>query len=81
MKPEYGSNAKKQDDTFGVPNPLVEGLASVKPKLGVSHPLEVSERNVSGSFYSSSVFLFILYLFIRQYKMHYQCPLHCEYTS
>lgn len=60
MKPEYGSDAKKQDGTFGVPNPLVEGLASVKPKLGLSHPLEVSERNVSGTLSSSSV-LFLFY--------------------
>ncbi|CAH2062839.1 unnamed protein product, partial [Iphiclides podalirius] len=45
VKPEYGSNVKKQDGTFGVPDPFVEGLGSTKPKLGISHPLEVSERN------------------------------------
>ncbi|CAB3228423.1 unnamed protein product [Arctia plantaginis] len=45
VKPEYGSNIKPQEGPFGVPDPLVAGLGATRSKLGVSHPLEASERN------------------------------------
>lgn len=47
VKPEYGSNIKHQEGPFGVPDPLVASLSATRSKLGVSHPLEASERNVS----------------------------------
>lgn len=47
VKPEHVSNIEPQEGPFGVPNPLVAGLAATKNKLGMSHPLEVSERSVS----------------------------------
>lgn len=47
VKPEYGSNIKPQEGPFGVPDPLVAGLGATRPKLGVAHPLEASEKNVS----------------------------------
>ncbi|CAD0198777.1 unnamed protein product [Chrysodeixis includens] len=45
VKPEHVSNIEPQEGPFGVPNPLVAGLAATKNKLGMSHPLEVSERS------------------------------------
>ncbi|CAG5055930.1 unnamed protein product [Parnassius apollo] len=45
VKPQPASDIKVQDGPFGIPNPFVEGLGTTKPKLGMSHPLEASERN------------------------------------
>lgn len=47
VKPEYESNVKIREGPFGVPDPFVAGIGSARPKLGVAHPLEASERNVS----------------------------------
>lgn len=49
VKPEHVSNIEPQEGPFGVPNPLVAGLTATKSKLGMSHPLEVSERSVSNN--------------------------------
>ncbi|KAF9824250.1 hypothetical protein SFRURICE_019930 [Spodoptera frugiperda] len=46
VKPEHVSNIEPQEGPFGVPNPLVAGMAATKSKLGMSHPIEISERNV-----------------------------------
>ncbi|CAH0669115.1 unnamed protein product [Spodoptera exigua] len=45
VKPEHVSNIQPQEGPFGVPNPLVAGLAATKSKLGMSHPIEISEKN------------------------------------
>lgn len=38
---------KLQEGPFGVPDPFVAGLGVSKPKIGMTHPIELSERNVS----------------------------------
>lgn len=45
VKPEYGANIKPHEGPYEIPDPLVAGLNAIRPKLGVTHPLEVSEKN------------------------------------
>ncbi|XP_030023574.2 proteasome maturation protein [Manduca sexta] len=46
VKPEVGGkNMPIQEGPFGVPNPMVAGIAGTRTKLGFAHPLELSERN------------------------------------
>lgn len=47
VKPENVGDLKIHEGPYGVPEPFMAGLAAAKPKLGASHPLEISERNVS----------------------------------
>ncbi|XP_072941794.1 proteasome maturation protein [Epargyreus clarus] len=45
VKPEHVNNVPMREGPFGVPNPLTDGLTSAKSKLGVVHPLQMSEQN------------------------------------
>ncbi|XP_068627950.1 proteasome maturation protein [Battus philenor] len=45
VKPENAVTNNLQVGPFGVSSPFVSGLGSTKPKLGIAHPLETSERN------------------------------------
>ncbi|GBP03800.1 Proteasome maturation protein [Eumeta japonica] len=45
VKPEYTGDVKIEQGQYGVPEPLVTGLISTKNKLGMAHPLQVSEKN------------------------------------
>lgn len=48
VKPEHVDDGMKiTEGPFGVPDPMVAGLASSRPKIGMTHPLETSERCVS----------------------------------
>lgn len=47
VKPEHVGNIKIREGPFGVPDPFVAGVGAARPKLGMVHPLEASERNVS----------------------------------
>lgn len=49
VKPEHISHGKVKEGPFGVPDPFVAGISATKTKLGMSHPLEASERNVSAN--------------------------------
>lgn len=45
-RPEHAGDLQMHEGSFGVSDPFVTGVGSKKSKLGMSHPLEVSERNV-----------------------------------
>ncbi|XP_028039155.1 proteasome maturation protein [Bombyx mandarina] len=46
VKPEHDDNGVKiQENTFGIPDPMIAGLGATRPKLGFVHPLEASEKN------------------------------------
>ncbi|CAG9792032.1 unnamed protein product [Diatraea saccharalis] len=45
VKPENACSIKPQEGPFGIPDPMIAGIAATKPKIGASHPLEESERN------------------------------------
>ncbi|CAH2092056.1 unnamed protein product [Euphydryas editha] len=45
VKPENAGNVTVQEGPFGIPNPMVAGIGSTKNKLGMSHPLQASEKN------------------------------------
>ncbi|KAF7405077.1 proteasome maturation protein [Vespula maculifrons] len=44
-KPAVADQFNLKDDTYGIPNPMVSGLAGTRQKIGYSHPLEASELN------------------------------------
>lgn len=46
VKPEHANNITVQEGPFGIPSPMVAGLGATKNKLGMSHPLQASEKNV-----------------------------------
>lgn len=47
VKPVHDDNGIKiQENTFGIPDPMIAGLGATRPKLGFVHPLESSEKNV-----------------------------------
>ncbi|CAG4940978.1 unnamed protein product [Colias eurytheme] len=45
VKPDFENNVPLHEGVFGVPNPMVAGIACTKNKLAVAHPLQVSEKN------------------------------------
>ncbi|XP_023952825.2 proteasome maturation protein [Bicyclus anynana] len=45
VKPEHAGNIPIQEGPYGVSSPLVAGFEGAKSKLGMSHPLQASERN------------------------------------
>ncbi|KOB65436.1 Proteasome maturation protein, partial [Operophtera brumata] len=46
VKPEHTNNGiQVHEGQFGVADPFAAGLCASKPKLGVTHPIELSERN------------------------------------
>ncbi|XP_034825334.1 proteasome maturation protein [Maniola hyperantus] len=45
VKPEHAGNITVQEGQFGIASPMVAGLGATKNKLGMSHPLQASERN------------------------------------
>lgn len=57
VKPEHAGNITVQEGPFGIPSPMVAGLAATKNKLGMSHPLQASEQNVCISIFHSILFI------------------------
>ncbi|XP_028158074.1 proteasome maturation protein [Ostrinia nubilalis] len=45
VKPEHVEVVKPKEGIFGVPDPMVAGIGATKLKIGVSHPLQTSEKN------------------------------------
>ncbi|XP_041973158.1 proteasome maturation protein [Aricia agestis] len=45
VKPGHAGNVPVQEGPFGVPSPMVAGIGATKNKLGMSHPLQMSEQN------------------------------------
>ncbi|KAK1138101.1 hypothetical protein K0M31_002586 [Melipona bicolor] len=44
-KPTVNQQFNIHDDNYGIPNPLVSGLAATRQHIGYAHPLEASEKS------------------------------------
>ncbi|XP_017875834.1 proteasome maturation protein [Ceratina calcarata] len=44
-KPAVNDQFNIRDDNYGIPNPMISGLAATRQHIGYTHPLEVSENN------------------------------------
>ncbi|KAK2588221.1 hypothetical protein KPH14_004256 [Odynerus spinipes] len=44
-KPAVADQFNLNEDSYGVPSPMVAGLSGTRQKIGYSHPLEASELN------------------------------------